>query len=464
MSRYLVLVGGGGSGKSIFAGQKLIYRTMYESGHRFLVCRKVAKTNRESTFQQLRSQLTEFPGYSIDDWEINKTDMRITYKPNGNEIIFVGLDDVEKLKSIYNITNIWIEEASELEPDDYRQLDIRLRGVTKNYKQIMFTFNPVSITHWLKSEFFDVQKADTTTLHTTYKDNKFLDDEAIRVLESFKNTDPYYYQVYCQGAWGVLGKTIFDAQKVTERLIAIRDKKPVKQGIFIYKTDNKNRIINDSIKFQDEENGYIRIYEDVKHGYPYAIGGDTSGEGSNYFVGQVINNVSGVQVATLRQQFDEDLYSKQMYCLGIYYNTALLSIEVNYSTYPIKELERLIYPKQCVREVTDTFTGAIKKAYGFRTDKISRPVIIANLVQIVREHVELFNDIETLEEMLTFVRNEKGRPEAQQGKHDDMIIAIAIAYYTRTQQTTYIEKDKPVYEYPEEDFDDYHEDGESFFD
>lgn len=194
-SRYMVLMGGGGSGKSIFAGQKILRRFTTESGHRILVVRKVAKTLRESCFQQLKSQIIE--NYNHKLFDINKTDMRIVYNKNGNEILFAGLDDVEKLKSIYNITCIWIEEASEIGAEDFRQLDIRLRGQTKHYKQMIFTFNPVSIMHWLKKEFFDNKNDESVVMHTTYKDNKFLDKEAIKVLESFKKTDPYYYAVYC---------------------------------------------------------------------------------------------------------------------------------------------------------------------------------------------------------------------------------------------------------------------------
>jgi phage terminase large subunit len=445
-NRYIVLVGGAGSGKSIFAGQKLLKRITTESGHRILVVRKVARTLRESCFQQLRGQISEL--FRYEDFEINKTDMKITYKKNKNEILFAGLDDVEKLKSIYNVTSIWIEEASELEPEDFRQLDIRLRGETKSYKQFIVTFNPVSITHWLKAEFFDSKKPDCVTLHTTYKDNKFLDNEAIRVLESFRDTDPYYYQVYCQGEWGVLGKTIFNAQLVTERIMQLRKPRKYKIGYFAYDYQDQ-LIVDSSIRFIEDSDGYIKIYEDAKINYPYVIGGDTAGEGtdsSDYFVGQVIDNSTGIQVATLRHRFDEDLFARQMYCLGKYYNNALIGIEINFGSHPVKELERLRYYKMYQREQTDTFTGALKRAYGFRTDKMTRPLIIAELVQIVRENVDLINDMETLEEMLTFVKNEQGRAEAQNGKHDDCIMSLAIAYHIRTQQshiveTTHIEED-----------------------
>ena len=125
--RYLVLMGGGGSGKSIFAGNKIIERCSTEAGHRWLVCRKVAKTLRESCFNQLVGQLNMQMPERVD--KINRGDMRIVFR-NGSEIIFAGLDDVEKLKSIYDITGIWIEEASEITEADFNQLDIRLRGKT----------------------------------------------------------------------------------------------------------------------------------------------------------------------------------------------------------------------------------------------------------------------------------------------------------------------------------------------
>lgn len=195
--RYLVLMGGGGSGKSVFATQKIIYRILKEKGHRFLVLRKVAKTLRESVFTEFKKTISNWglnAAFQIPKGNSSELYIRCI---NGNEILFAGLDDVEKLKSISGVTSIWIEEASELVPEDFRQLDIRLRGKTKHYKQMIISFNPIDINHWLKKEFFDVHKDNCTAIHSTYKDNKFLDDEAIKVLEAFKKTDPYFYQVYC---------------------------------------------------------------------------------------------------------------------------------------------------------------------------------------------------------------------------------------------------------------------------
>ena len=88
---------------------------------------------------------------------------------------------------------------------------------------------------------------------------------------------------------------------------------------------------------------------------------------------------------------------------------------------------------QYVREEEDTYTGKLTKRFGFRTDRNSRPRIISELIQIVRDSTNQLNDKDTLEEMLTFVRNEKGRPEAQEGAHDDLVMGLAIAYDIKDQ-------------------------------
>lgn len=205
-NRYLVLYGGAGSGKSWFAAQKIIVRCLTEPGHRFLCIRKVAKTIRESVFALIRE--------TINNWglsrlvTINKSNLSFQFI-NGSEIITAGIDDPEKLKSIFGITGMWIEEASEITPDDFNQLDLRLRGHTPYYKQIILSFNPISEMHWLKKYFFDRKREGATIVHSTYLDNKFIDDHYRQVLEELKETDPVYYAVYALGQWGSLGNLVY---------------------------------------------------------------------------------------------------------------------------------------------------------------------------------------------------------------------------------------------------------------
>ena len=448
--RHLILMGGGGSGKSIFAGRKVLERCATEPGHRMLVVRKVAKTLRESCFDQLKAQAMQYYGPAIRKIPRGKSgDMYITFT-NGSEILFAGLDDVEKLKSIHDISGIWIEEASELLEGDFNQLDIRLRGERKYYKQIIISFNPISITHWLKKRFFDREDARVVTSRTTCKDNRFLPEEDRLTLEAFRETDPYYYQVYCLGQWGVLSQTIFRRDILMERLLHC--KKPIRRGRFAYRYDET--AITDAA-FTDAEDGETLVWEEPQAGHPYVIGADTAGEGSDWFVACVIDNSTGRLVAKYRTRTDEDLFAREVWCLGMWYNQALVGIEANFSTHPIKELSRLRYPRQFVRQVEDSLTHVVREALGFKTDRLTRPVIIAELQGIMREHPELIDDEDCLNEMLTFARNSKGRPEAVEGAHDDCVMALAITYYVRQQQRATVETRHKRVKWDKDQWEDY---------
>lgn len=226
------------------------------------------------------------------------------------------------------------------------------------------------------------------------------------------------------------GKNVFDTAAILARLDNVP--RPIKVGYFDYQYDGLH--ITD-IKWINDRNGYIKIYRlpDTPSITEFCIGGDTAGEGSDYFIGQVLDAKTGQQAAVLRHQFGADQYAKQMYCLGRYYRDALIGIEANFDSYPIMKLQEWGYPKQYVREAVDTYTGKTEKRFGFRTTTLTRPTAISRLVEIVREHTDTINDKETLEELLTIIRNEKGRVEAPEGGHDDMMMALAIAHQIREQ-------------------------------
>lgn len=198
-------------------------------------------------------------------------------------------------------------------------------------------------------------------------------------------------------------------------------------------------------EWTQSETGAITLYELPEEGVPYVLGGDTAGEGSDYFTAIVINNVSGRIAAKLRQKYSEPEYVRQIYALGRFYNDALVAIETNFSTYPVMKLQEMEYPNQYSREREDTYTRQMRKSYGFRTDRQSRPRAIANLVEVFSSHPEWFADRELLEEMLTFCYNEDHRPEALAGKHDDLVMGAAITYAVRHQQrmTVLTEPEKP---------------------
>lgn len=230
------------------------------------------------------------------------------------------------------------------------------------------------------------------------------------------------------------GQCYFDKDKVIKRIRKVVE--PIKRGSFLYKY--KNNQVSD-IRFNENIKGTIKIFEEPQEGVPYVLAGDTAGEGSDNFTAQVINNITGKQVAVLKQQYSELEYAQQVYCLGLYYNTALIGIETNFSTYPNEKLQEWDYPNLYIREKADTYVNRYNKSFGFKTTSVTRPLILGQLQEIVLEEIDNINDIDTLREMLTFIKNKVGRPEAEVGFHDDLVMALAIVYYIRTQQSFTIE-------------------------
>jgi hypothetical protein len=268
------------------------------------------------------------------------------------------------------------------------------------------------------------------------KEEKKLNDNQLywyfKKYEGYIDKDLIKQEYPCtpKEAFLLSGQTVFDTEILLNRLE--NAPKPIKTGYFIYDYDGL-KITH--IRWVNDKNGYINIYQvpNVPRMTKYCIGGDTAGEGSDYFTGHVLDARTGEQVAVLKQQFDPDQYVKQMYCLGMYYKYALIGIEANFDSFPIMELQRLGYNNQYVRLAQDTYTGKTEKRFGFKTTSLTRPTIISRLIQIVREEVNSINDKDTLEELVTIVRNEKGRIEAPEGGHDDQMMGLAIAHHIREQ-------------------------------
>lgn len=214
-----------------------------------------------------------------------------------------------------------------------------------------------------------------------------------------------------------------------------------------------------SFRWEQERAGAIRILHHPEENVPYVIGADTAGTGGDFFAAHVLDNRTGRQVAVLHHQYGERAFTEQLYCLGRYYNNALVGIETNYSTFPQNCMQELGYTKFYVRQVLDTYTGRLEDRFGFRTDRQSRTLIIDELKDVMKYHPELIEDFDTLGEMLTFVYNAERRPEAEAGEHDDLVMSLAIAHHIRTQQTTSLLKKKKQSRWTEDMLEDYRKAG-----
>ena len=224
-ARTQIYYGGSSSGKSVFIAQRTVY-DLLRGGRNYLVCRQVARTIRRSVFNEIVKVITDWNVTRL--FEINRTDLVITCT-NGYQIIFAGLDDPEKIKSITPakgaLTDIWIEEATETERNAVKQLYKRQRGGDESIaKRMTLTFNPILQSHWIYQEYFlsvawaDDQTAysgdDLSILKTWYIHNKFLTPDDVHDLETEK--DAYFRNVYTFGNWGVLGNVIFTNWRVED--------------------------------------------------------------------------------------------------------------------------------------------------------------------------------------------------------------------------------------------------------
>ena len=275
------------------------------------------------------------------------------------------------------------------------------------------------------------------------------------IRNNFGGDEKLFRQEYpsCQEeAFLLSGRPVFDNEKIMARIRDLEKgyrEHPYKEGYFHFEYNEQDRIKNESIVFvESHQRNYVRIYQESVPDTPYVIGGDTKGEGKDFYAGTVIKNTTGQRVATLHMDLSESKpFTHQMYAMGVYFNNALISIEINFNTAPIEELQRLNYPRQYVRRKYDMYTKATEEKFGFKTDPNTRPIIIDKEIAMINDNTHLFSDIPTLREAMTFVYNDRNKADAMSGNHDDMLMSDMIANECREQQSflSKAENNKEVY-------------------
>lgn len=190
--------GSAGSGKSYTIAQKILIRCTREP-IRVLVCRRYATTLRNSCFALFKELLAK---WKLTPYvKIKETDMSIHF-PNGSSIILIGLDTEEKLLSLQNVSTVWVEEAYEVEKSKLEQLNLRMRGAAAN-QQLLLSWNPISKSSYLYRFTVEEPPESSIFIHSTYKDNPFLNAEYVASLEELATRNPAKYRVYGLGEWGV---------------------------------------------------------------------------------------------------------------------------------------------------------------------------------------------------------------------------------------------------------------------
>ena len=214
-NRFQCIYGSAGSGKSVYACQSLLLRILVgyttDITHRILILRKTANSIRDSVFEEFKKWINT---WNLNELvTINKSSMSFEFT-NGSQIISAGLDDSEKLKSLTGVTSIWIEEASQITLPDFRQVNLRLRGITHTKMQIILTFNPISSLLWINDYFFANNKDNATIHHSTWRDNPYLNAEYINELKALKDQDENYWNIYSEGKFGILKDLVYNNYEI----------------------------------------------------------------------------------------------------------------------------------------------------------------------------------------------------------------------------------------------------------
>lgn len=285
--RYVVMKGSAGSGKSVATAQHYILRLMRDKGRNLVAMRKSDITNRDSTFAELTGAIYRMFGDRAEQyWRITKSPMQLTCIPNGNMVIFRGMNDDkqrEKLKSITfqkgKLTDVWMEEATEFTQADFEIIDDRLRGELPpgQFYQIRMTFNPVNRNHWIKRVFFDLPDPNVLTHSSTFEQNRFIDEAYKARMERRRLVDPEGYLIYGKGEWGEIGGLILHNWEIKEI-----SQKPEDYDDFAIGQDfgfnhanailqvgwkDDNVYITDEIYLHEKDTAEL-ILEAVKHGIP----------------------------------------------------------------------------------------------------------------------------------------------------------------------------------------------------
>ena len=253
--RNIIMYGGSSSGKTYSVAQAILIFTLWE-GTNTLVMRKVGASIRDTVYQDFKTAADQLGITHL--FKFNDGNKIITCLQNNARVVFKGLDDAEKIKGLSSFKRVVLDELSEFDETDYKQIRLRLRGIEG--QQIICTFNPIKETHWIKKKVFDKQKwhdipmevvidgqlipeeltkvksikmneprimmhkrtgemiehaPDTVVIQTTYLNNfwvvgspdgtyGYYDEQCIATFEYDREHDPDYYNVYALGEWGVI--------------------------------------------------------------------------------------------------------------------------------------------------------------------------------------------------------------------------------------------------------------------
>lgn len=187
--------------------------------------------------------------------------------------------------------------------------------------------------------------------------------------------------------------------------------------------------IGENVTFTEEKKGWLYLWDFPTLKGQYIIFADV-GETSDFCVATVIDRKTWKVIAKFRTVMQSHAFGDELNKLGHFFNQALMAVEINNMGQSTADrLKTLKYPNLYMRDRLDGKTKKVTKIVGWRTDKKTKPLMIGYMQELVRlEEIDI-PDIEILNELSTFVKNEDGTMSASAGNHDDCVMSVSGAYY-----------------------------------
>lgn len=254
------------------------------------------------------------------------------------------------------------------------------------------------------------------------------------------------YPAHLDEAFGSTGKTVFNSDHIARARKAIEDDPKPTLGRFKATASKsmESRFgtvdIPTKWEFTPEAAGPWRIFTEPEPGRQYVVAVDPAGddpddlETSANHAAQVIDHLTGVQVAELEMEGDTDLAAEQIFLAAQHYNKAWVAVEMTggYGTSFVKLIHKTWrHPFMYRRKSLDSRRDDESDRMGWMTDRGSRPLLIDGAVELLREGSHGIRSPHLVKQMTTFVKNSKGKPVPAPGERSDLLMAWMIAQQVR---------------------------------
>lgn len=240
-----------------------------------------------------------------------------------------------------------------------------------------------------------------------------------KIHQSGKDLFKQEYPAEPSEAFLTTGRPVFDPEQLTLRDAELRTKDTTPERLSL--------VLG---KWEPYPAGELVIYRPVVPGMNYTIGADVAMgvRNGDYSVAQVLDERKR-QCAVWSGHVHPDYYADILFALGKLFNEAKIAVEANnHGLLTVNLLyKHLNYPNVYTNTREEQISDVETPDLGFITSAKTKPLIIDDLRASLRKGELELNDRPTIAEMLTFVVKESGKVEAEDGKHDDRVMSLAIA-------------------------------------